>query len=215
MTDEELTTPGGPTPRIGLTTVELGATPAVGPLFRTAAIGLVPGLRGGRVTDELPALDLVLRGVTVDRDRLAAYNRVCGFRLTDRLPPTYPHILAFGLSLRLMTSPEFPFPLIGLVHLANRITVERPLDAGEPLDLSVRAVDLRPHPRGRQFDLLATASVDGEVVWRDTSTYLRRERTGGQEGRRDHTDRPAPPNPSAWWRLTPRVGTDYARVSGD
>ncbi|HEY0699599.1 MAG TPA: MaoC/PaaZ C-terminal domain-containing protein, partial [Micromonospora sp.] len=41
--------------------------------------------------------------------------------------------------------------------------------------------------------------------------------TAGQEGRRDRTgpERPAPPNPSAWWRLTPRVGTDYARVSGD
>ncbi len=177
--------------------------------------GWCPAPGRSRRAGSLPDSELVVRGVTVDRDHLAAYNRVCGFRLRNALPATYPHIVAFPLALRLMTAPEFPFPLVGLVHLANRITVHRPIDAGEPLDLAVRAVDLRPHDRGRQLDLVATASVDGEPVWRGVSTYLRRERPSGGGERRDPDDRPPPPAGSARWRVEPRVGTGYARVSGD
>ncbi|MEV4753776.1 MaoC/PaaZ C-terminal domain-containing protein [Micromonospora sp. NPDC049559] len=195
--------------------VELPALPPAGPLYRRAVVGMLPGRGGDRHGAGLPDVELLVRGVTVDRAHLAAYDRVCGFRLTDALPATYPHVLAFPLALRLMTAPEFPFPLAGLVHIANRITVIRPLDAGEPLELSVRAADLRPHDRGRQVDVLATATVDGEVVWRDVSTYLHKERAAPDGGRREVGDRPEPPAATARWRVEPRVGTEYARVSGD
>jgi acyl dehydratase len=178
-------------------------------MYARAAIGLVPGFnRPGW----LPDVVLERTGVTVDRVQLADYNRVCGFRLSDTLPATYPHVLAFPLAFRLMSRRDFPFPVVGLVHVANRIELHRPIDAGEPLDLSVSAADLREHPRGRQLDVVATASVDGEVVWRDVSTYLHREGRPSS-GRRD--DDNSPPAASARWPLTPRVGTDYARVSGD
>ncbi|MEJ3743372.1 MaoC/PaaZ C-terminal domain-containing protein [Actinomycetes bacterium KLBMP 9797] len=186
-------------------------------LYLRAAIGLVPWY--GRPKD-LPDTTLTRR-TTVDRKRLADYNRVCGFRLADTLPPTYPHILAFPLAMRLMSASSFPFPAVGLVHVGNRIELRRPIDAAEPLDLAVRAADLRPHDRGRQFDVIATASVEGEEVWRGVSTYLRRESSrpsdssGPSAGGRGDRAAPAPPAASARWRVEPRVGTDYARVSGD
>jgi acyl dehydratase len=192
--------------------VELREMPAIGALYRQAALGMVPGLGSGRRGDTLPDLDLVLRGVTIDRGHLAEYNRVCGFRLRDELPATYPHVLAFPLAMRLMTAPNFPFPLAGLVHIANRITVTRPVDAGETLDFTVRATDLRPHERGRQVDVVTTAAVNGQVVWHGVSTYLSRERSGGSKAR---GEQPAPPSATARWRVDRRVGTEYARVSGD
>src|SRR5690606_34417600 len=155
-----------------MSTVELTESPRLGPLYRRAALSALA--RRGARGEALPATTLVLRGVTVDRRHLADYNRVCGFRLADTLPATYPHILAFPLAMRLMTAPGFPFPLVGLVHVANRITVARPIDAGESLDLAVHAADLRPHARGRQVDVVATATIGDEVVWRGVSTYLRR-----------------------------------------
>jgi acyl dehydratase len=114
--------------------------------------------------------------------------------------------------MRLMSAPDFPFPVVGLVHVANRITVHRPIDAGSRLDLAVRAADLRAHDRGRQFDIVATAVADGEEVWRGVSTYLKKERP---RERRDRGDQPPRPVPSARWRIPARVGTDYAAVSGD
>jgi acyl dehydratase len=189
--------------------VELGAPPSTRAAFRRAALDLVR--RKGTGTG-VPDTTLVLRGVTVHRGHLAAYDQVCGYRLADRLPSTYPHVLAFPLALHLMSMPGFPLPLAGIVHVANRIEVLRPVDAGERLDLAVRAADLREHERGRQVDLLATMSVDGEVVWRGVSTYLRREAGGAKGGPRD---RPEPPAASAVWRVGRDVGPRYAAVSGD
>ncbi len=126
-------------------------------------------------------------------------------------------MLAFPLAMRLMTAPDFPFPLLGLVHVANRITVRRPIDAGEPLDLSVRAADLRPHDRGRQFDVVATATSrrrGGVARGLDVPVpvLLGTERVG--QGRTEA--RPATgPGPHRVWRVPPRVGADYADVSGD
>jgi hypothetical protein len=175
-----------------------------------ARIALAP-LRPGRRPRELPDRELT-RSVEVDRSHLAAYDRVCGFRLRDELPATYPHVLAFAPAMELMAGGSFPFSPLGLVHVANRIEQLRPLRADERLDLRVRAADLAPHPRGTQFDVVAEAAVDGEVAWRDRSTYLHREGGGGGGGERGPGDAPAP---NAIWTVPADTGRRYARVSGD
>lgn len=207
---------------------DLDRMPSLGPLYRAAA------LRRGVAKDPvLPSREVGLDGVTVDPAHLAAYNRVCGFRLRDELPATYPHVVAFPLAMTLMTAPDFPFPLLGLIHVANRIELLRPVRFSSPLSLRVRAEALRPHERGTQLDVVTTAAVDGEVVWRDTSTYLRRTSagtsagsSGGAAAGRGSSDGAATgrgssdgaseaPAPNAVWRVPRRVGTDYAAVSGD
>src|SRR5689334_16041847 len=126
-----------------MATRELHSSPGMLPMFARAGAGLIPGASrlpflggGGR---EIPDLTLVLGDVEVDRDRLAAYDRVCGFSLRDTLPATYPHMLAFPLHLALMTDSSFPFPAIGLVHIANQITQHRPIRLSEPVSLKVWA----------------------------------------------------------------------------
>ena len=112
---------------------ELSSSPDMLPLFARAGVSMVPGASrlpfiggGGR---EIPDLTLVLDDVTTDRERLEAYNDVCGFSDVGTLPPTYPHMLAFPLQLALMTDGSFPFPAIGLVHILNRIVQHRPVAA--------------------------------------------------------------------------------------
>ncbi|HKG17561.1 MAG TPA: MaoC/PaaZ C-terminal domain-containing protein [Solirubrobacteraceae bacterium] len=193
-------------------TERLGAPPDLAPLYVRAVLG--PVLPGGG--DELPDRRLEVSDLEVDRDHLAAYDRVCGFRLNDELPATYPHVLAFPLAMRLMTDRSFPFSLLGLVHVTNRIDQRRPLRADEPLDLRVWAEDLRPHSRGRQFDLVAEAEADGDVVWSDRSTYLRQGEgasEGSSGGPRDQD--PEPEEPIATWNVLGDVGRRYAEVSGD
>ncbi|HWM10154.1 MAG TPA: MaoC/PaaZ C-terminal domain-containing protein [Solirubrobacteraceae bacterium] len=158
-----------------------------------------------RRPDELPDRELT-RAVEVDREHLAAYDRVCGFRLRDELPATYPHVLAFPLAMELLTGP-FPFSPLGLVHVANRIEQSRPLRADEPLELAVRVADLRPHERGTQFDVV-TELADGG--WREWSTYLHREKGGSSKGASRE-----PPSASAIWAVPGDIGRRYARVSGD
>ena len=171
---------------------------------------LIPG--GG---DELPERT-VEREVEIVPDRVAAYSRVCGFELRSTLPPTYPHILGFPLEMELMTARDFPFALLGMVHIANRIDQRRavPLDARPRV--RVWAENLRPHRRGRQLDLVTEASLDGEVAWLEHSTYLRRGK-GGDESAREAplVDDPEGLPASAVWKLDGDIGRRYADVSGD
>jgi MaoC dehydratase-like protein len=189
---------------------ELDRAPSLTPLYAKAVIGpLVPG--GG---DELPGHALAIEVVEVDRDHLAAYCRVCGFRIADRLPPTYLHVVAFPLALALMTERSFPFPLLGMVHIANRIEHRRGLGAGERPALRVWAENMRPHRRGRQLDLVAEATLDGAVRWREVSTYLHRGEGSGDGRRGDERDEPAG-EVVAVWSVPGDIGRRYAEVSGD
>jgi acyl dehydratase len=167
--------------------------------------------------DGLPDRRLTRDEVKVDRHHLAEYDRVCGFRLRDELPPTYPHIVAFPLAMELMTEPTFPFPAIGLVHIENRIDVVRPMLAGEPFSVKVWAGDLGDHERGKQFVVHAEASVAGAgVVWRDASTYLSRGGgSGGEKSGEERSSSPEPPAASAVWDVPADTGRRYAAVSGD
>lgn len=174
-----------------------------------AKAGLTGFLRDGK--GSLPASEYKLEGVTVDPAHLAQYNKVCGFGLRNELPATYPHVLAFPLQIQLMTERSFPFPLPGLVHIVNQITVHRPLLTSERFDLRVHAVDLRPHERGIQFDMISEATVGSELVWTDVSTYLRRG-SGSGSSSSEHAEAPAP---SAVWSVPSDIGRRYADVSGD
>jgi MaoC dehydratase-like protein len=193
--------------------------PGTLPLFARAGAAMIPGASrlpfvGGGGKD-VPDLTLALNDVSVDRDRLASYCRVCEFPLSSTLPPTYPHILAFPLHLALMTDGSFPFPAIGLVHIENRITQHRPIRDSEVLSLRVSATPVEPHPRGKQFSVRTEASVDGEVVWEELSTNLRRGGgSGSGAGRSRERDAEQPPA-TATWRLPGDLGRRYASVSGD
>lgn len=206
-----------------LDTRELGSSPSSLPLYARAVLGAmpVPGIGGGG-GDSLPDHALALAEVEIDRGRLAAYDRVCGFALSEHVPSTYTHVLAFPLAMALMTERSFPFPLMGLVHVANSIEQRRPLLAGERPTLKVWSENLRPHRRGRQLDVVATAEVDGEIIWTDRSTYLRRGGGGeeppssnGHNRSEDDIEWAKGQDPAAVWRIDGGMGRRYADVSGD
>jgi len=206
--------------------------------YARAALPLVPGASllpfvAGR-GKEMPALERTLAGVRLDPAALADYARVCGFTLRDELPGTYLHVRAFPLHMALMVDGRFPFPAVGLVHLSNRIVVHRPARVSETFDLHVRATAIEPHPKGRTFSLVSEARVDGELVWEDVSTMLRRGgvsadapnggRAGGgagaptDEGRSvpaEREEREAHPAGAVEWKLPGDLGRRYASVSGD
>ncbi|MBB3049753.1 acyl dehydratase [Prauserella isguenensis] len=191
-----------------MTVKELDSAPNVAALYPKVVLG---GLRK-RGGDRLPDVEFVRRGVVADPGELAAYNQVCGFRLSDELPITYPHVQAFGMQMALMAEPSFPFPLLGMVHVANRITRYRPVRLDEAVTLRVRVADLRPHEKGKQFDVISEALAGDEVVWSDVSTYLRR---GGGSGSGGGGQQLAAPTPGAIWRVPGDIGRRYADVSGD
>ncbi|SEM30883.1 MaoC family dehydratase [Streptacidiphilus jiangxiensis] len=161
---------------------------------------------------------VALRGVVADPETLRGYREVCGHRTAaDRLPPAFPHLTAFPLSMELMTRRDFPLPVLGLVHLSNRIEQTRPIAPDAALDWLVRSTTPRRHSKGQVFDVVAEArpaGTDGdEPVWRSVSTYLRRG-PGGAGARAVDQDLPTPQVEEVW-PLAADLGRRYGAVSGD
>jgi acyl dehydratase len=204
--------------------------------------GSLPFLPGGG--GDIPSLELKSEAAPADLDALAKYAHVCGFTLRGSVPATWPHMAAFDLHMRILTSGSFPFGPMGLVHIANEITQHRPIEPGEPLQVSARATGLVSHPKGKAFSLLSEARVGDELVWEERSTMLRRGGGGGGsnpagggaakananggEANAEKTGERANPDPdgghakpggvppvAAWWKLPSDLGARYAAVSGD
>ena len=202
-----------------MTTRSFAKAPSGIPLYLKAVlpalplIGGLPGIRHAKGV--IPDLSLEREGVSTDPAHLEAYIEVCGFARNDALPATYPHMAAFGLHMALMTDTSFPFTPMGLVHLRNSITQHRPIGLDERFDVSVRAADLRPHPKGKLVDLLTIASIGGETVWEEVTTLFSREKGGAEE------NSPAPlagvdaPEGVVHWRMAGNLGRRYGAVSGD
>ena len=205
----------------------LYARSAVAMIPRASLLPLVPGGGG-----EVPELELELANVRVERERMAAYARVCGFAASAKLPPTYPHVLAFPLHMAVMADGRFPFGAVGLVHIRNRILQRRPIAVEEPLDLRVRVTPLERHRRGRTFTLVTEARAGGQLVWESVSTMLRRgdghdsaaadgrgSKDGADAAAAGDADSASDPGEDAavidTWVLDGGLGRRYAAVSGD
>lgn len=195
--------------------------PAVPPLSRSYRRGAALSVRAmaKRPTvsaDDLPAETLVTSGVRPDADHLTAYQHCVGESAADELPAGFVHVLTFPLATALMVRPGYPLPVLGMVHLANRVTQLRPVRLGEDLTTRVHAEDLRAHRKGAAVDIVATVETGGDEVWRGVSTYLAKGvRLAGSTADDAPHPRFDPPPQTGVWRLDAAAGRRYADVSGD
>lgn len=192
-------------------TIELSSTPVLAKVFA----GAVASARSRTGKAALPHLKVRQAGVRVDVTALADYDRVCGFTLLNELPITYLHNLVFPLQASLFADKRYPYPLVGSVHLSNRLTQHRPVTLDEELTMETWAQNARPHHAGVQVDVVSTAHVGGELVWEGLAVYLYRgQKIAGEVPERvdsgDGVD-----GPGAIWRLPADLGRRFAKVSGD
>lgn len=163
----------------------------------------------------IPALSAQLHGMRVDPANLAAYNRVCGFAESQSLPIPYPQVMVSAMHMHLMSKPEFPLPMLGLVHLRNHIEQKRPLRVDEIFDVRVSIGESRDIRQGLEFDLLTEFSVEGAAIWSAVTTILFRVPAPKAAGSKPAA---APPAQLAEYRsfdAAADIGRQYAKVSGD
>ncbi|AYC34458.1 MaoC family dehydratase [Pseudomonas cavernae] len=171
-------------------------------------------LRRGVQGKSLP--DFGLRcPVSVEPQHLARYRQLCGASDDGLLPPAYPHLLAFPLQMQLLTDKGFPFPLLGLVHLENRIRVLRPLGGLGPFQVGVRLDHLQAHAKGAVFSLITSLEDQLGLLWEGDSHFLcRAVRLDGTPA--EHAEpAPLPLSAIADWSAPADIGRRYARVAGD
>ena len=168
----------------------------------------------------LPDREVVLADVVQSMERLATYDRVCGFGVRDLVPATWLHVQTFPLQLVLLSARDSPFSLAGMVHVTNSMTLLRPVSVGERLTLSSSYGPPREHRRGVLIDMIGEAHVSDELVWRGVSAYLVRDASLPGMLPEDQPDGVRLPSDveidaDAVWRLPANLGRRYAGVSGD
>ncbi|PZR53518.1 hypothetical protein DNL40_08450 [Xylanimonas oleitrophica] len=210
------------------------------------ALPAIPGIGGGPAASEgviaLPRVAYRVAGVETARmgEHLRDYQRLLHEPGSDSLPAGFLHVLAFPLATAVMVRGDFPLPLLGMVHLANDVSLTRPVVLGERLEVRAWAENLRPHRRGVQVDLVAEVRVEDPsaaepvLAWRGVSTYLAKgfqvpdapgaaqgssgavSGTGsGAEGDREPEGAWVPPLPTGRWVLPAGTGRAYGAISGD
>lgn len=208
------------TPPVTHREIELAGVPGMGESYRRAIAGAARA-KVRRDWQGLPEVALRHGPVRADSRRLADYQHLVGAPGTDELPAGFVHVLGFPLSMGLLTRPDFPLPLLGMVHVANRVTQARTLRFDEDLTFTTWADGLRPHRRGTTVDVHLTASAGDDVVWAGVSTYLVKgvRIPGGSPVQGEPgglVDEDAAPGPGHHvWALPADTGTRYAEVSGD
>ena len=186
----------------------LATPPALPGLFLRAA------LRRSMRSQPWPNLSLRC-ALSVEPKHLARYRQVCGIAASAYLPAAYPHILAFPLQMQLLTDARFPLPLLGLVHVANRVRVLRPLGGLGPFTVSVEVGALQPHSKGGVFSLITRLEDQLGLLWEGESRMLCRGLSVPGVAVNPAAPTPLPLAEVAQWRAAADIGRRYARVAGD
>lgn len=186
----------------------LDSTPSLLPLYWRAA------LKRKITGSTLPEHGLRCR-VSVNPRAIAAYRKVCGFADSPMLPATYPHILAFGLQMQLLTDKAFPFPLLGLIHLSNQIRVLRPMGGVTQLRIGVYAHNLQKHAKGATFDVVTQVDDLLGPLWEAQSTLLCKGVEMPGEVPEHAASVVSGMSELTRWYAANDIGRRYAKVSGD
>jgi acyl dehydratase len=157
-----------------------------------------------------------VKKVFIDREWVRQYNAVCGFK-EDEISLTAPQVVASPLHMYLLSRPEHPMPMLGMVHLHNSIECSKPLEYGVPYDVVVTVGETRSISLGLEFDVHTEFLVGEEVHWRSVMTILCRVK-----GMPKPLTKPAPVEPLsavgaqyAAVKVPENQGRKYAKVSND
>ncbi len=167
----------------------------------------------------LPSVTYRVKNLAIDSDNLNEYRKICGFVNDGRVPATYFAVLSQTLQMNMMAQDDFPFAMLGLIHLANQVTQYRPIDDSELVELSVTATNLQAHDKGQQFDFITKVYSRGELIWQGSSTYLSRQKTKKTQPKSKNTPPPKLAKTADGFSYTVNIPEDigrrYAFVSGD
>jgi acyl dehydratase len=167
----------------------------------------------------LPNIQAHWHGAKANQESLGKYFSTLDIKPTDYLPISYPHVMAGTMHMNMLSHKAFPIRLLGALHLKNRIVQYRPVMNNEAVDIDATLGDYRLTDNGVEFDFVTDVSVDGELIWQETSIYLVRGKFGGKENPsleksfelKSLTD----PSVVHSWNIPKNRGKQYAKISGD
>lgn len=180
-----------------------------------AHLALFTRRRRGRSAADVGKVGFRKAGIPPEPARLARYRSLVALDDDGTLPPFYPQLVAAPLHLAILGDPAFPFPAMGLVHLANTIEEHAPIASTDVFDLEAELVSARDVSSGVVFDLETRAYVGGTLAWRSVTTALRRLRVSAKKGGAESAETRPRPDRRLTFEVPESMGRRYAEVAGD
>lgn len=181
---------------------------------------LKAGLKGNNYTRGVtPALcmePLHLELEPLSAKKIHSYHKLVGWTDGEILHPCLLHILAFPLHIMLMTRADFPFKLLGLIHVSNQIRQFCPIKHHDRMHITCFLTDIQPHPKGWIFTLQSEVRVKDQLCWQGKSINLFQDTVVPRGTDASHTTevKPACGAPPVW-QFGGDLGRRYASLSGD
>jgi len=172
--------------------------------------------KGLKHADDFPRIEA--EWVDARPKKVEAYQKICGFPVNEVLPITYPQVMATPLHMQMLANREFPLPIMGLVHVGQKIEQLRPISSKETLRFHCWVDGFRQVRRGGQFDLHTEAFSGDEKCWKAVATTFVRgfEGHGRKEGK---TPVPSFPEEADATEealdIRENLGRKYMAISGD
>lgn len=175
--------------------------------------------KGFKAEVGIPKITASWYGAQADQGALKDYCATLDIEFGETLPVLYPHVMAGGMHMQMLTHKVFPFGLLGAVHLKNTITQHKAIAISDKMDIHAQMGGFRLTAKGVEFDFTTQVKIADEVVWEELSIYFMAGKFGGKE------------NPStensfelasldqmsdvASWGVPKNRGKKYASISGD
>tara|TARA_A200000113_G_scaffold186149_1_gene173182 strand:- start:815 stop:1690 length:876 start_codon:yes stop_codon:yes gene_type:complete len=110
--------------------------------------------------------------LNIDNTHYCSFCQEVDWPGSEHPHPLYLQMLSLPLQMQCLLDKQSPFPLLGLIHAANKVSVIEHVDLSEPFECRVRFHDVRPHSRGWEVDVMLEALQSGQLVYRAISSYL-------------------------------------------
>ena len=170
------------------------------------------------LNNDIKPFEQSCRHMSVNHKHLKQYLSVCGFDDSGYLPACYPHLMLFNQHINILSQPDFPLPLIGLIHLSNKFRQYRKLGTDEKFNFKSYAVNLSKVENGHRFEIISKVTVGSELVWDSRSLFQ------VPNGKKSNS-KPKPitikqavlaaDEEGLSWHVSPSHARRYARISKD
>jgi hypothetical protein len=166
-----------------------------------------------------PQITTQQKAVTIDRRKLDEFNRICGIKMSNKLPAIYPFALIYPLLQRMLARKEAPMSLFVVLNNRMQALQHRAIGIDETLDIYCSIAGHRIREKGLEMDIASVIKSNGIAVWENIQTFYYRGKFGAQDENYQppHCEEiPVPDaDETARWFLHAGIGHRFSKVCGD
>lgn len=165
-----------------------------------------------------PDLKMTWKNASTNKSQLKTYNKLIFNDDKNFLPILYPQLLAFPLHMKILAHPNFPYSSLGSFHFKNKVVQLRPILPHEIMNIEAQLLPGKLISQGIEYDIVTKVTIDNDLIWTGTATYLLRGKFGQDEQAPSGSlsmDSLETSTQLDIWKLPLNLGRKFAKVSGD